>query len=115
MYWWSKRNWATERLIVFPFPLRHDNMPLKGFPVKTELQGGWTIPRSDLHYLKAGPLASEGLHEILVPADIGWRRILDVAKQFAPIATIFSASVTVITNWSLVVQSLRPLLMVFPH
>ena len=99
MYWWVKSNWASEYLIVYTFPLRHDNMPLKGFPVKTELRGGWTIPRDDLKYLKAGPLASEGLHEILVPADIGWHRVLDFGKQVAPLATICSAIVTVASNW----------------
>lgn len=107
MYWWAKQNWSSERLIVFSFPLRHDNMPLKGFPVKTELQGGWTIPKDDLKYLKAGPLASEGLHEILVPADIGWRRLLGFAKQVAPLATICSAGVTVATNWPVVENALR--------
>lgn len=107
LYWWAKRNWASERLIAFSFPLRHDNMPLKGFPVKTELQGGWTIPKADLKYLKAGPLATEGLHEILVPADIGWRKFFNLAKQIAPLATITSAVFTAAANWSALANVLR--------
>lgn len=102
MYWWVKRNWASDRLIVHQYPIRSDNMPIKGFPVKCELQGGWTIPEADLKYLTNGPLASEGLHEILVPANLGWRYALEVFKQLAPVVTIVAGTVTIATNWSTV-------------
>jgi len=87
--------WAKERLIVFEFPSKHENMPIDGFPVKFELQGGWTIRHSDLKYLTDGPLASEGLHRILVPANLGWQRALEGAKQVAPIFTIIGVFVTI--------------------
>ncbi|MDP1652385.1 MAG: hypothetical protein Q8L56_06655 [Rhodocyclaceae bacterium] len=102
MYWWIKHNWASERLIVHHYPMRSDNMPIKGFPVKCELQGGWTIPKADLKYLTHGPLASEGLHEIIVPASHGWRYAFEVFKQFAPVVSIAAGAVTIGTNWATV-------------
>lgn len=102
LYWWAKYNWATERLIVFEFPIRNDNMPIEGFPVKSELLGGWTISKRDLKYLTHGPLASEGLHKILVPASLGWRRLFEVARQFAPLVSMAAGAVTVAVNWSIV-------------
>lgn len=98
LYWWVTENWAKERLIVFDFPMNHDNIPLDGFPMKFELQGGWTIPQSDRKYLTDGPLASEGLHKILVPANLGWRRALEGAKQIAPVFTIVGVLVTIAVN-----------------
>jgi hypothetical protein len=107
MYWWVKRNWASEHLIVFHYPVRSDNMPIPGFPVKCELQGGWTIPKADLKYLTKGPLASEGLQSILVPASLGWRYVLELVRQVAPAFTIAGGSVTVASNW----QSVKSLLL----
>ena len=109
MYWWVKYNWATEKLIVFHFPLRHDNMPIPGFPMKSELQGGWTIPESDLKCLRDGPLASENLTRLLVPADLGWRQLFKTAKQFAPVITIVAGTVTVLTNSERLLEFLRRL------
>lgn len=102
LYWWVKYNWANERLIVFHYPIKNDNMPIPGFPVKSELQGGWTIPKSDLKYLTKGPLASEGLGTILVPASLGWRYIFELGRQVAPLFTIVGGSVTVAANWQTV-------------
>ncbi len=67
--------------------------------MKFELQGGWTIPQSDIRYLKDGPLAAEGLHNILVPANLGWMRILEFGKQIAPVFTIVGVLVTIIVNF----------------
>ena len=74
-------------------------MPLDGFPMKFELQGGWTIPLGDIRFLKEGPLASEGLHRILVPANLGWRRALELGKQIAPLFTIIGVLVTMVVNY----------------
>lgn len=84
-YWWLAYRRAQEDMIIYGNPIQSDNMPLKGFPVKCELQGGWTIPRCDLKYLTHGPLASEGLGEILVPASIGWRSVWEFVRQFAAV------------------------------
>ena len=62
-------------------------MPIKGFPIKYELQGGWSIPSRELTFLASGPLAAEGLHPILVPAKIGWQRLVFWFKQLAPIVS----------------------------
>ncbi|EXI87719.1 MAG: hypothetical protein AW12_02027 [Candidatus Accumulibacter sp. BA-94] len=102
MYRWISRNWASERLVVFHYPIKSDNMPITGFPVKYELQGGWTIPKADLQFLTKGPLASERLHSILVPASLGWRYVFELFRQVAPVFTIAGGSVTVVSNWSTV-------------
>lgn len=77
---------------------------IKGFPKKYVLDGGWTIPRDDLKYLKDGPLASEDRHEILVPNNLGLSGFLDVFKQFAPLVTTISGMVAIASNWSTVVS-----------
>jgi hypothetical protein len=61
LYWWCKCRWAEENLMSLPFPIQSDNMPNSGFPMKYELQGGWTIPERDRKYLYKGPLSSENL------------------------------------------------------
>jgi hypothetical protein len=86
MYHWAKRKWVLTEFNCYHFPIDHDNMPIAGFPMKYELKGGWSIPKRELTFLSCGPLAAEGLHVILVPADIGWRRFVNWFKQLAPIA-----------------------------
>lgn len=107
MYWWIKQNWANEKLIIHEYPIRGDNMPIKGFPVKCELQGGWTIPRHDNKYLTHGPLASEGLQEILVPESRGLSFLIEVFKQFGPIATSISMVVGIVSNWPKLVTAFQ--------
>ena len=105
-YWWLAYRRAEEDMIVFSNPIQSDNMPIKGFPMKYELLGGWTIPKDDLRYLKSGPLAAEGLQHILVDASLGWPRILELMRQFAPVVTIIAGLVTTTTNWSVVLRVL---------
>jgi hypothetical protein len=81
-----------------------DNIPIKGFPKKYALQGGWTIPRDDLIYLSDGPLASEDLHEVLVPPALGWSRFADAVKQFAPVVTVLSGIIAIASNWGTVIH-----------
>jgi hypothetical protein len=102
-YVWLRHRQAESDAMAFPNQIDGDNLPIKGFPKKYALDGGWTIPPSDLKYLKDGPLASEGLHEILVPPSLGWPRVVSFFKQFAPIVTVISGMVAIATNWSTVV------------
>ena len=101
LYWWIAENWASGDLIIFDFPMTHDNMPLEGFPMKFELQGKWTIPFGDIKFLTDGPLASEGLNRILVPANLGWRHVLELGKQLAPLFTIGTGLVGLVVNYPL--------------
>ncbi|MBU1964211.1 MAG: hypothetical protein KKD24_00170 [Proteobacteria bacterium] len=80
-YVWLRHRQAEEDAMPFPDQIDSDNIPLKGYPKKYELKGGWTIPRNDLAYLTHGPLASEGRHEVLVPETNRWQSFLLVAKQ----------------------------------
>lgn len=75
MYWWVNLNWSSASMMMYKFPMTHDNMPIKGFPIKAEMQGGWTIPKSDLRFLKDGPLTTEGRHEVLVSANTWWQSV----------------------------------------
>lgn len=80
-YVWLRHRQAEPDAMPFPDQIDGDNIPLKGYPKKYELKGGWTIPSSDLAYLTHGPLASEGRHEILVPESNRWQLFLLFAKQ----------------------------------
>lgn len=85
MYHWAKDKWLYNEFNRYYFPIDHDNMPIHGFPIKYELKGGWSIPKREVTFLAKGPLAAEGLHPILVPADMGWQKIVLWFKQLAPI------------------------------
>jgi hypothetical protein len=87
-YWWLAYRSADAEMMPLGNPIQSDNMPIKGFPMKYELQSGWTIPKKDLKYLSDGPLATQGLQNILVPAALGWPRVLEVVKQYAPVITL---------------------------
>ena len=77
LYVWSLHRQAKEDAILFPIQIIADQVPIKGLPRKYALTGGWTIPESDLKHLRDGPLASEDLRDVLVPAARGWRPIFD--------------------------------------
>jgi hypothetical protein len=99
LYWWCKKQFAEPHAMAFPFPIRHDNMPIAGFPVKYELQGGWTIPRRDLRYLLKGPLASENLSEVLVAHDLGWQRFLNLVRKFGPLGALVTFAGVLVRYW----------------
>ena len=103
-YVWLRHRQAEADAMCFSNQIDGDNIPIKGFPKKYALQGGWTIPQDDLKYLSGGPLASEDLHEILVPPALGWSRIADAVRQFAPVVTVVSGIVAIASNWSTVID-----------
>jgi len=92
-YWWIRYRQAEPDMTAFENPIHSDNLPILGFPMKYELLNGWTIPKDDLKYLVNGPLASEGLSEILVPHALGWQRVIQFFKQYA--APIISGAVVI--------------------
>jgi hypothetical protein len=82
-YCWLARRRAQEDMMPLNNPIESDNMPIKGFPMKYELKGGWTIPSEDLKYLVKGPLASQGLSEVIVPHALGLNKFLLFIRQFS--------------------------------
>ncbi|WP_286817428.1 hypothetical protein [Desulfobacter sp. UBA2225] len=102
LYRWLMFRCSETDMMPLRTPMQSDNMPIKGFPMKYELLNGWTIPTKDLKHLKNGPLAAEGLQQIIVPAAVGWPHLLERIKQFAPIITSFAGLTTIVTNWSAV-------------
>jgi hypothetical protein len=103
-YVWLRHRQAEPDAMCFSNQIDGDNIPIKGFPKKYALQGGWTIPRDDLIYLSDGPLASEDLHEVLVPPALGWSRFADAVKQFAPVVTVLSGIIAIASNWGTVIH-----------
>ena len=85
MYWFFKKDrLQNEDSRKFHFPLKHDNIPVKGVPMKYELMGSWSIPKNDLKYLYGGPLTDQsGL--LLVPPDQGFKKFVRIFVPFAKI------------------------------
>ena len=75
-YVWLRHRQAEEDATLFSNQINTDQVPIKGFPRKYALAGGWTIPESDLKYLRDGPLVSEDLKDVLVPDARDWRPIV---------------------------------------
>ncbi len=98
-YVWSLHRQAKEDAILFPIQIIADQVPIKGLPRKYALTGGWTIPESDLKYLRDGPLVSEDLKDVLVPDARGWLRIVDFFRQVAPVVSILSGLVAIAADW----------------
>ncbi|MFT4900357.1 MAG: hypothetical protein ACI9U0_002161 [Flavobacteriales bacterium] len=105
LYWWCTYRWVEGNAMSFPFPIQADNMPISGFPMKYELQGGWTIPTCDRKYLYKGPLASENLDTVIVPHQLGFQRFLNFLNQIKSIAMIFIPIIGVcIRYWTEILQ-----------
>jgi hypothetical protein len=102
LYIWLRHRQAEPDAMAYSNQMDGDNLPMKGFPIKYALAGGWTIPQADLKYLRDGPLASEDRHEILVTPSRGWHRVTDVVKQFAPVFSVIASMLVVAKNWSTV-------------
>ena len=99
-YVWLRHRQAESDAMAFPNQISGDSTPLKGFPNKHELKGGWTIPSSDLPFLTHGPLASEGRAEILVPATSRWQQCILFIKQSGTILSVLIAVVgTCVRYW----------------
>ncbi len=99
LYWWLKYQYHRKdrvNLMPFTFPIKHDNMPIPGYPMKYEIIDGWTIPKKDLKFLVKGPLARISPSVVLVPHQIGFERIKSFAKAWGPIITITAAILTII-------------------
>ncbi|MFT5815172.1 MAG: hypothetical protein ACI9VT_002943 [Psychroserpens sp.] len=101
LYWWCNYRWGEGHAMAFPIPIRSDNMPISGYPMKYELQGGWKIPTCDRKYLYKGPLASENLDTVIVPQLLGFQRFVSFLNQIKTIAMIFISVIGVcIRYWT---------------
>lgn len=110
LYWWLRRLQIEHPIMLaLGNPIQSDNMPINGHPMKYELQSGWTIPQADLKFLKDGPLMSENLGKMLVPSSGGLRSVFGFAKQIAPLFTIASGTIAIISKWPEIVGLFPPL------
>lgn len=88
LYWWSSNKWATSEMMPFDDAIRHDDVPIAGFPRKHQMRNGWTIPSEDLKYLYEGPLVDETGHKILVKHQSKIQRLVSVISQLRPLSWI---------------------------
>ena len=101
LYWWLKYEFHKKHrtdYMPFTFPVKHDNMPIPGYPMKYEIVGNWSIRKSDLKYLTKGPLARISPIEVLVPHSIGWERIVSWSKVWAAPLTVIAAILAIIVR-----------------
>lgn len=93
LYWWLKHEFHQKNrpnLMPFTFPVNHDNLPIPGYPMKYEIIGKWSIPKSDLKYLKKGPLARVSTNEVLVSHQIGFERFRSFIQVWWPAVVAFA-------------------------
>ena len=99
LYWWlKKQRFDNENARKYEFPIKHDNMPVKGVPMKYELNKIWTISQSDLKYLYGGPLIDHDLN-ILVPYENNWKKYIRITKLFGKIAIPVISIIGAIFRW----------------
>lgn len=87
MYWWSSWKWYGWELMPYPDAVKHDDIPIKGFPRKHQLVNGWSIPEEDLKYLFDGPLIDEN-GNILVKHQSRLQKIESIVSQLKPLSWV---------------------------
>jgi len=112
MYWWLKYLYLGRfgkaehgNYLGYTFPLKHDNTPIPGYPMKYELVGNWKIPKHDLRFLTHGPLINKDDGEILVSDKTKWKRLMDklstLSQPVKIILWIMGAILTVVSFFGL--------------
>lgn len=86
MYWWSMRKWYGWEMMPYPVAIKHDDVPIAGFPRKHQMQNGWTIPSDDLMYLYEGPLVDETGKKILVKHQSTVQKYVTALSQLRPLS-----------------------------
>lgn len=90
LYWWISRNWSNTKMMDVDTPIKHDDVSIKGFPRKYQLENNWTIPEDDLKYLYNGPLVDESGHLILVKHQSNFQNTISFISQLRPLTWIIS-------------------------
>lgn len=99
LYCWLKKQYlVNENARKFDFPVKHDNMPVKGVPFKYELNKIWTIPQSDIKYLYGGPLIDHEM-KLLVPPENNWKKYIRISKLSGKIAIPIISVIGAIFRW----------------
>ena len=88
LYWWTRRRWDDEDLMPERDPMKHDDVPLPEIARKHQMINGWTIPRSDIVFLKDGPLADES-GRILVPHLSPLQKFVTTLNTLKPLSWIW--------------------------
>jgi len=99
MYWFFKHEYLNNHdARKFHFPLKHDNIPVKGVPFKYELHGTWWLEDEDLKILYGGPLIDQHL-EVLVQAETKLNKMVRLCQIATPPIALTSAVLGVVVKW----------------
>ncbi|MEW8178552.1 MAG: hypothetical protein AB2754_15835 [Candidatus Thiodiazotropha endolucinida] len=98
MYWWSSWKWYGWDMMPYPDAVKHDDIPIKGFPRKHQLVNGWSIPKEDLNYLYDGPLIDEH-GSLLVKHQSNLQKFVSIASQLKPLSWFIGFVLLCIRYW----------------
>jgi len=90
LYWWSVKKWDSSEMISCPNAIKHDNVPIVGFPRKHQMKNGWTIPTKDFKYLYEGPLVDETGNKILIKHQSKIQKLVSIFSQLRPLSWIIT-------------------------
>ena len=87
MYWWSSWKWYGWDMMPYPDAVKHDDIPIRGFPRKHQLVNGWSISKDDLSYLYDGPLIDEN-GNLLVKHQTRLQKFVSMISQLKPLSWV---------------------------
>lgn len=100
MYWWLKQErLSNEQARPFDFPLKNDNIPIDGQPMKYKLQGAWSIPKADLKFLSGGPLVDQKFNLLVRPNFVFKNFCSNIVPPLKVIAAIIGLIGAIIKWW----------------
>lgn len=87
MYWWSARKLDSTEGIAFKNAIKHDDIPIKNFPRKHQIENGWSISAADLKYLYDGPLVDSN-GQLLVDHQSKIQKFVSLLTQLRPLSYV---------------------------
>ena len=85
LYWWWSRQSASLKWLYLNDAIKHDDLPLEGFPRKYQMLNKWSILTEDLKYLYEGPLVDQTGHKTLVKHQSRIAKFVSVTSQLRPL------------------------------
>ena len=98
MYCWSTWKWYGWDMMSYPDSIKHDDIPIQGFPRKYQLINDWSIPQEDLKYLYDGPLINEN-GDILIHHQSILQKLVSFLTQLKPLTWIIGFLFLCIRYW----------------
>lgn len=99
LYWWSSWRWYQWDLMPQTDAIKHDDIPIKGFPRKHQLINNWSIPNKDLKFLYDGPLI-DASGKILVKHQNKLQMVVSIISQLKPLSWIIGFILLCTRYWN---------------